>query len=121
MAVRKEELDRVQAPVLVVWRREATAASRRRMRARRRRALSWLASVLVLAAVLGGDRTRGSTPASRADSPRSVVLQEGQSLWDAVGRFAASGVDRRAYVDAVIRLNGVASPPPAGARIELPR
>jgi hypothetical protein len=50
-----------------------------------------------------------------------VVLGRGGSLWEVAERFCPPGMDKRAYVDAVMALNQLGSAPQAGTRIELPR
>jgi hypothetical protein len=49
------------------------------------------------------------------------VLRPGETLWDVAERFAPPGIDRRAYVDAVVELNGVEGSVAAGQRVRLPR
>ena len=119
MAIARENLDRGDAVVL------AFPASRRarhaRIQARRRTAAGVLCSVGLVIALVNGGGGAGTALASRAGAPAAVVLRDGQSVWDLAERYAPDGVDQRAYVDAVLELNGLSGAPPAGARIELPR
>ena len=118
MAIARENLDRGDAVVL------AFPASRRARHARiqaRRRTAAVLCSVGLVIALVNGGGGEGAALASRAGAPAAVVLRDGQSVWDLAERYAPDGVDQRAYVDAVLELNGLSGAPPAGARIELPR
>lgn len=98
------------------------ARERRRHRAqiRRRRAglaLVALGTVVVSIFASGPD---GSAPASAPGAPRAIVIQPGQTLWDVAERYAPEGIDPRAYVDALGRLNELEGSLMAGARIRLP-
>lgn len=76
------------------------------------------AAILLASLVAGGP---GSTAvASRPGTPASVVLDRGETLWDLAERHAPAEVDPRAYVDALVRLNGLTGPPRAGENIDLP-
>ncbi|HVM33845.1 MAG TPA: peptidoglycan-binding protein LysM [Actinomycetota bacterium] len=119
MAVRSEELEygkpgRIyRFPVAAVRRN----ARRQRMLARRRRAgVTATLSAVVMMSLLGG----GTSVASRPGAPRAVTLEAGDTLWEVAGRYAPDGIDRRAYVDALIELNRLEGMPPAGRRIRLP-
>ena len=95
-------------------------AAHARVVARRRRAVAGLATMVVVGAgVLGGGAT-GSAPASVARAPDRVVVGPGQTLWDVADRYAAPAVDRRAYVDTLVRLNHVRGALQPGARLRLP-
>jgi hypothetical protein len=59
--------------------------------------------------------------AGSARTPRAIVVEPGQTLWSIAERYAGSGIDPRAYVDAILTLNGLEAPPDAGVRIRLPR
>ena len=120
MAIAEEQLV-VRSPGLAVV-PGAPACRRRRPRARtrRRRALACLASLSIGVAVLHGGAD-GTALGSRPGAPRAVVVRAGQSLWDVAARFAPPGTDTRPYVDALLERNELSEPPPAGARIELPR
>jgi LysM domain len=63
----------------------------------------------------------GTTPASRPGAPRAVVVRAGDTLWEVAARWAPDGIDRRAYVDALIELNDLSGMPVAGQMILLPR
>jgi nucleoid-associated protein YgaU len=96
-------------------------ALRRRKALRRRR--MGVAAVIVttsIALMFAGGPASVSTAGARK-TPRAVVVQPGQTLWSLAARHAGDGVDPRAYVDAILALNGLGSPPEAGARIRLPR
>ncbi|HZA40357.1 MAG TPA: LysM peptidoglycan-binding domain-containing protein [Actinomycetota bacterium] len=88
------------------------------MLARRRRAG---ASLVVIAVVVATLLAGGSAPASRPGAPRAVVVESGGTLWGIAQRYAPEGIDKRAYVDAVVELNDLSGPPRAGQRIVLPR
>jgi hypothetical protein len=72
--------------------------------------------------VAGGLRATGdpSPPASRPRAPATVVVRAGDTAWGLAARFAAPGADPRAYVDALLRLNGGADLVP-GAHLRLPK
>jgi hypothetical protein len=42
-------------------------------------------------------------------------------MWYLAGRYAQNGLDPRAYVDAVVKLNDLHEPPQPGERLRLPR
>jgi hypothetical protein len=119
VAVRQEDFVRHGAevyrfPVEPALRRARKAA----MLARRRRAGAALVVVaVVIATLLAG----GTAPASRPGAPRAVVVEPGGTLWGIAQRYAPEGIDKRAYVDAVIELNDLPGAPHAGQRIVLPR
>ncbi|HZA20104.1 MAG TPA: LysM peptidoglycan-binding domain-containing protein [Actinomycetota bacterium] len=121
MAVCSEEL-RAGGPGAVVYRFPAArvrarAAARRRMMIRRRLVLGSVAASVIVATLLGG----GTGVASRPGAPRAVVVEAGETLWDIAGAHAPSGIDPRAYVDAVVELNDLDGAPEAGQRLRLPR
>lgn len=90
--------------------------------ARRRRVPLALVAVGVVAAVVVGGGPSGQAPAaSRSGAPRSVVLQEGDTIWEVAQRFAPPSIDVRAYVDTILESNGWEAPPPPGTRLVLPR
>lgn len=120
MAIRQWELESSSAVVY----RFPTAAVRSRARAQRRAArlrrtaaiaVTLVASVLFLAA-----SGPGGTALSKPHAPKAVVVRPGQTLWDLAQRYAAPGIDPRAYVDAVIELNGLDGGAQAGQRLVLP-
>jgi Tfp pilus assembly protein FimV len=89
------------------------------------RALGRIAGLAVAAVVVAGTMATagpgGSPMASAEGAPRAVVIRPGQTLWDVAERHAPEGVDLRAYVDALIEINGVEASVVAGQRIHLPR
>lgn len=118
MAVRSEDLG-FGAPDAVVYRFPAVAArrrARRRMVARRRIALATLA--LVVVATLAGGGVGETAP--EAGGPLAVRVQPGDTLWGIASEHAPAGSDVRAYVDALIELNGLDGQLQAGARLRLP-
>lgn len=130
MAIRVEELEApVEAriyrfPVETVRPSRAElrrrALRRRREVARRRWGIAVLVVTTSVALMFAGGPASVSTAGARG-TPRAVVVQPGQTLWSLADRYAGDGVDPRAYVDAILALNGLAAPPEAGARIRLPR
>lgn len=117
--------DRFQGDYDTVVLRFPTATVRRRVAARRRNlmlrraaAAAALAATLVLALLGSGG---GTAQAIRSHAPEAVVVRPGQTLWDIASRYAPASTDPRAYVDEVLALNHLSSPPAAGVRIRLPR
>ncbi len=101
-------------------RQERIRMLRRRRVLRRRVALGVVGVGLVLATLFGGG-PEGMTAAAPQRPPASVVLRPGETVWDLAERRAPSTVDPRAYVDAIIELNGLAGTTPvAGERVLLP-
>jgi Tfp pilus assembly protein FimV len=132
MAIRVEELQLEPAVGARVYAfptdvaRGRTAARRRAARARRRaiarRRTALGATVVVIATMMlfaGGPA--GVSTASSRHVPKAITIQSGQSLWSVAERYAPDGIDPRAYVDAVLALNHLSQPPPAGASLRLPR
>jgi hypothetical protein len=123
MALRGEELVYEHPGRVLRFPRERAVARRRRqnlIEARRRLALVIAAVVVVAGVVLGGG-TGGTAVASKQGAPKSVVLQSGETLWEVATEFAPSGVDPRAYVDALEDLNDISGAPRAGMQLHLPR
>jgi hypothetical protein len=122
VAVRHEDLDAREAIVYAFPGAPGQAAlwRRARMLRRRRRTLASLGVILVLVGTLIEGRA-GPAPVSRPGAPRAVVLPPGGSLWEVAERFAPRRTDVRAYVDALLELNGGDAPPRTGSRIVLPR
>ena len=74
----------------------------------RRRPLA--AAVLVAAVVIGllaGSAGGGGVSHADRAGPKAVRVHPGQTLWDVASRHAPEGSDPRAYVDALIELNGL--------------
>jgi nucleoid-associated protein YgaU len=96
------------------------AIRRRRALARRRAALGTAVVVLSLGLLFAGGPASVSTAGDRR-VPRAVVMQPGDTLWSLAERYAGDGIDPRAYVDAILAVNGLDAPPAAGVRVRLPR
>lgn len=127
MALRQEDLGvRTEAVVYrfpterveIREQRRRLAARRRRVSRQRRLAIVGT-TVVMIAGFLLATGPSGTATASRHDAPKAVVMRSGDTLWDLAERYAPAEVDPRAYVDAVLELNG-GIPPQAGARIVLP-
>jgi hypothetical protein len=88
--------------------------------ARRRAAAAAVVVVMSVTLLFAGGPSSVSTAGGR-NTPRAIVVQPGQTLWSLAERYAGDGIDPRAYVDAILALNGLDGPPQAGARIRLPR
>jgi Tfp pilus assembly protein FimV len=127
MAIRVEELEPFGGARIYAFPEEATARGRRASAARRRAAVTRrraaLGATVVVSAVMllfaGGPGSVSA--ASTGHGPRTVSIRPGQTVWSLAARYAADGVDPRAYVDAVLVLNHLDGPPQAGAVIRLPR
>jgi nucleoid-associated protein YgaU len=98
--------------------RARARARQEAMMSRRRRAGTALVTLAVIVATL---LAGGTAPASRPGAPRAVVVAAGDTLWGIADRYAPDGIDRRAYVDALIEINELVGMPRAGQRIVLPR
>jgi hypothetical protein len=123
MAVRSEELLYDRPGRVLRFPHERAVARRRRqelIEARRRLALVVAALVVVVGVLLGGG-VGGEAVASQQGAPRAVVLQPGETLWDVAAEYSPSGIDPRAYVDALEDLNDITGAPRAGLKILLPR
>jgi hypothetical protein len=124
VAIRREDL---LAPApggqLVAFPTARVRARVRRQRhlavVRRRIALGAMVLVIVAGWLLAGG-TSHSAVVSAEGAPPSVVIAQGQTLWELAGAYAPAGVDKRAYVDALLELNELDGPPAAGAKISLP-
>ncbi|MDQ3646199.1 MAG: LysM peptidoglycan-binding domain-containing protein [Actinomycetota bacterium] len=122
MAVRSEDLGGASA---IVYRFPPVMAARRRraqrMAAARRRTALMLVGIGVVVASLLGAGPRGYAPAAGpSGAPRSVVIQQGETLWDLAERFAPGTMDPRAYVDLLIEMNGLEGALQQGQRVRLP-
>jgi Tfp pilus assembly protein FimV len=122
MALRQQSLEKGHDTVVL---RFPTAAVRRRVAARRRTlvlrraaAACALAATLILVLLGSGG---GTAQAIHVRSPRAVVVRHGQTLWDIASRYAPASIDPRAYMDEVLELNHLTTPPAGGVRIRLPR
>jgi nucleoid-associated protein YgaU len=102
----------------------ADAARRRARRAdmlaRRRRFLGVLAGLGLAGAVWWAAPEPGAQGQARDGAPPAVVVRSGDTVWDLAHRFGAPETDRRALVDAIVRLNGIDGPLQAGTRVLLP-
>jgi hypothetical protein len=120
MAIRTEDL--LPDAVVLAFPPDRTRATRRaRMLSRRRRTVGVAAAGSLLVATLLGGGSGGTAPASSEGAPRRVVVRAGDTLWRLAERYASPGSDARAYVDALVELNGLEGPLRAGRRIALPR
>ena len=119
MAVRSEDLafGGADAAVYRFPAVDARRRARRRMMARRRMTLATLA--LVVVATLAGGGVAETAP--ETGGPRAVRVQPGDTLWGIAGDHAPRGTDVRAYVDALIELNGLEGPLQAGTKLRLPK
>ena len=120
MAVRKEDLQGVRRAEVIAF---PTHTARARVASARRRFLlrGAFVSILVVAGTLGVVRASASSTesiASAPDAPSAVVLRPGETLWDVAERWAPTGADPRAYVDALIEQNGIGVR--SGQRVILP-
>lgn len=118
MAVRQEELYAAPGVVLRFPTGAVRARARRHFMLRRLGLI--VVGILVLAIFMVATGPGGSAVASRRGSPRAVVVAPGDTLWEIAERYAQPGVDRRAYVDAVVRINGIEGAVQAGEHLELP-
>ena len=109
------ETARLRARASRASRARVATASRRRV-ARRRLSTAAILLTVVVVILMGG----GSSVASKPGAPDSVVLQQGDTLWGVATLFAPTGIDKRAYVDALYELNDIDGAPIAGQKIELP-
>lgn len=86
-----------------------------------RRLATVAVAVSVVVGTIAAAGPGGSPVASAPGAPRAVVMRPGETLWDVAEEHAPTGVDPRAYVDALIEINGVAGGVQPGERIRLPR
>ncbi len=122
MALRREDL--VTAPDAVVVDFPVRIAAARRRRAHRQVIVRRMAALALTLAIVAGIVVSASDPqsavTSRPGAPAYVVAEPGETLWDLALLYAPEGVDREAYVDRLITLNGVSGVAPPGMRLELP-
>ena len=128
MAMVREEL--VEGPGAVVLRFPAPArpdrrphrpSTRRRVAVARRRLAVGGAGVVLVAALVLATGPGGVAVASRPGAPARITVAQGETVWDLAERYAPAGIDRRAYVDALLELNAVDGMPLAGQRLKLPK
>lgn len=100
--------------------RPRQVSARRRAVARRRLVVGVMVLLLTAALVLATG-PGGVAPASRSGAPATVTVGAGETVWDLAERYAPEGIDRRAYVDAILELNGLRGAPLAGERLKLPK
>lgn len=122
MAVRSEDLVHVPTGVVVAF-----PVHRARQRAARYHRADTLARVAVTAvtlviAVLALRIAFAPPPevVSAPGAPPSVVVSRGDTLWGIAARHAEAGVDRRAYIHALVSLNEISGAISPGARLQLP-
>lgn len=117
MAIRSEELHESEAVVLRFP--EVRAGVRRKYLVRR---VAVGAVVVIVGAALVHDGP--SAPRRPARQLGTVIgsVAPGDTLWDLARRYSPPGADLRAYVDRLVRANGLAGRPlQAGMRLRLPK
>jgi hypothetical protein len=123
VALRMESAQRSRDALVFAFPAEVARrrARRARMLARRRRT----AGILVALAAAGGLWWSAPEPGlaarGRAGTPSVVVVGSRQTLWGLAVRYGSPGMDRRAYVAAIERANGIDGPLEAGTRVRLPQ
>jgi hypothetical protein len=125
-AIRQEELRWLDQDALVVafpteLVRRRAARQQRAVFIRRRIAAGAVAGMLVIGGFGLLTGTAAGPVASAPGAPKSVTLTAGTTLWGIAQQHAEPGTDPRAYVAALLELNGLEAPPPQGTRIKLPR
>ncbi|MDQ5815249.1 MAG: LysM peptidoglycan-binding domain-containing protein, partial [Actinomycetota bacterium] len=80
-----------------------------------------LAGLVLVAALVLATGPGGVAVASRPGAPARITVGQGETVWDLAERYAPDGIDRRAYVDAILELNGLDGMPLAGQRLKLPK
>jgi len=124
LAIRSEALHGESEALVLefpVRRARARAARARRAVLLRRRVAVAGAVVAVVAGLVALAGPPGPAVASRPGAPAQVVVGPGDTLWELAGRYAPRGIDPRAYVDALARLNHLPAGVQAGQRLRLPR
>lgn len=112
------------APGAVVVRFPLAVARARARQARRRYALRRLVVGLVLIGIPAGVLATGgeSMEPAAASSGETVVVQPGDTIWEIAQVRTPAGTDPRAFVDAIIALNGLdGGVLEAGDELEMPR
>ena len=118
VAIRREELHESEGVVLQF------------PRPRRRLGREYLArrvavgAVGVVLVIVGAAMVRGGPVAPGGPPKRAEVgtVAPGDTLWDLARRYSPPGADPRAYVDRLVRANGLAGRPlQAGMRLRFPR
>ena len=124
MAIRREDLVPAGPSGQVVSfptaRVRARVRRQRHIAVVRRRIATGAFLVLLVAGWLLAGGTGNTAVVSAEGAPKSVVVAEGQTLWELAAAYAPDGIDKRAYVDALLELNKLSGPPAAGAKISLP-
>lgn len=121
MAVRVEDLRRIETAEVIRFPVERTRSLSPRRAMRLRRTASVIIVIMAVFGLLLASGPTGSSQAGPKAGKRSVVLQPGETLWEVAARSAPPGVDVRAFVDKLIELNGGSAAVSAGTRIKLPR
>jgi LysM domain len=123
MAVRSDELTFDASAVVYRFptaRVRARAVRQRRAEIRRRRLALVLVTIGMVLVTLVATGPAGLAPASRPGAPATVRIAPGDTLWDLATLYAPPGMDPRAYVDAILEVNGLTGMPTAGSTIKLP-
>ena len=118
MAIRKEDL--VQSSAVIYKFPPVQARRRHRAEIRRRRLALASVGLVIAAAGLFATGPSGTASATQRPSPRAVTVYSGETLWDVAERHAPADMDTRAYLDAIVELNGGSALVEPGARIRLP-
>lgn len=118
MAIRREELHESEGVVLQF---PKAARPLRREYLIRRVAVGAMGAVIV---IVGAAMVRDGPVAAGEPMRRAEVgsVAPGDTLWDLARRYFPPGADLRAYVDRLVRANGLAGRPlQAGMRLRFPR
>ena len=124
MAIARDELVDGPGAIVLPFPNRAVRPRRRsapRRAVARRRLVVGVMVLLLTAALILATGPEGVAPASRAGAPARVTVGAGETVWDLAERYAPHGIDRRAYVDAILELNGLQGAPLAGERLKLPK
>ena len=122
MALRQEDLRGSSAEILAFPTAVVRRRAERQMQATfLRRRLTVASALLVLAAGLGVIVGGAPEPVlSAPGAPKAVRIQAGDTIWGLASTYAPDA-DPRAFVDEVMRLNGLSGAPEIGTKIRLPR